>query len=360
MTPFAALNKQIEDTNMQARMFAASMKYLALENGSWAGAAQRAKNSRAFPQIVDVLNAVANNPTGIHKAATDPLSTSGFGDQLAEFQQLSSAFLLSLRTVSAFEAMTPFMRMVPIGLQNFAVQTGGATAATVGEGQMKPITKFSFARSQLTPSKSLAIVVVTEELLRHSNINSFMTDLQRAVATEVDAGFVTKLTTGASYTASAGSAGFHILVDLHTALAGLDLDAASKVFLLVSEDIAKHWSVAMDQSGALMFPQMTPNGGTVQGMQVIPTAGVSQSIVAVDASQIAASAGNLEPDATREGTINMDTAPDSPPTASTNYRALWQENETALRVTRYWAAERLRTNAVHAITGVSYSGNSPA
>ncbi len=56
----------------------------------------------------------------------------------------------------------------------------------------------------------------------------------------------------------------------------------------------------------------------------------------------------------------MNTAPDSPPTTSTVLTSLWQHNLTGLKAVRYFGAERLRDTAVAVISGVGYSGNSPA
>jgi hypothetical protein len=138
------------------------------------------------------------------------------------------------------------------------------------------------------------------------------------------------------------------------------LDASSKVFLIVGSDIVKHWAVATTATGELAFPQMTPMGGAIQGMDVLASDGVSGQIIAVDASQIAAAAGTVELDGSGAATVQMDSAPDSPPTAATNLLSFWQMN-LAGRATRYWGAERLRTAAVSVIGNVNYgSANSPA
>jgi hypothetical protein len=106
---------------------------------------------------------------------------------------------------------------------------------------------------------------------------------------------------------------------------------------------------------------MTPTGGIIQGMDVLVSDGVNAQIIGVDASQIAAASGSIELDGTGEATVQMDSAPDSPPTAATNVISFWQMNLAGLRATRYWGAERLRTGAVAVISGVNYgSTNSPA
>jgi hypothetical protein len=143
-------------------------------------------------------------------------------------------------------------------------------------------------------------------------------------------------------------------------LASLTIGANSKIFLLVSSDIAKLWSVKTTIQGELLFPNMTPTGGEIAGMTVIVTSAVSGQIVGVDASQIAAASGNIILDTSEEATLQFDSAPDSPPTNATNLVSLWQMNFAGIRATRYWAVGRLRTACVAVISGVAYSGDSPA
>ena len=244
--------------------------------------------------------------------------------------------------------------------QQIVVASGGATATTVPEGTPKPIAKLQFSANAITENKTVCIVAITNELLRNSNSKLFAQELTRAVASATDTAFVDRITLGISPTASNDGTSIAILQDLAALLAALALDSSSKVFLIVSSDIAKHWAVATNATGELAFPQMTPMGGTIQGMDVLVSDGVSSQIIAVDASQIAAAGGTIELDGSGSASVQMDSAPDSPPTAATNLLSFWQMNLAGLRATRYWGAERLRTGAVSVISNVAYSGNSPA
>ena len=194
-----------------------------------------------------------------------------------------------------------------------------------------------------------------------ANSRLFAQELTHAVASATDAAFINRITLGISPTPSNGGTSVAILQDLAALLAAPALDASSKVFLIVGSDIVKHWAVATTATGELAFPQMTPMGGATQGMDVLASDGVSGQIIAVDASQIAAAAGTVELDGSGAATVQMDSAPDSPPTAATNLLSFWQMNLAGLRATRYWGAERLRTAAVSVISNVNYgSANSPA
>jgi hypothetical protein len=95
-------------------------------------------------------------------------------------------------------------------------------------------------------------------------------------------------------------------------------------------------------------------------MPVIVTGAVSGQIVGVDASQICAASGNIILDTSDEATLQFETSPDSPPSSATNLLSLWDMNYAAIRATRYWAVGRMRSAAVAVISGVTYTGDSPA
>lgn len=346
-----------------AREFVHVARYLMLEKGSWYGASMTAKQARALPRIQELIDAVKDQSGSIFKTATSVGTTTDntWASPLAQYAPLADGFLASLRNQSAFDTLLPSMRNVPLGLQNVAVCSGGATASTINENMVKPVSKLSFTSASLTPLKTVAIIVVTSELLKFTNVNLLQDELTKAVAEAVDTSFVAELSSGISPTTSSGDTAASILIDLAAALNALSLTPTSKVFLLVDSAIAKHWSVAQTSSNELLFPGMTPTGGVIQGMPVIVTNGVVQQIIAVDASQITAMNGTIELDAANQASLELNTTPDSPQAATTALVSLFQQNWTGLRATRFWAIERLRTAAVSIVGSVDYgSANSPA
>jgi hypothetical protein len=54
-----------------------------------------------------------------------------------------------------------------------------------------------------------------------------------------------------------------------------------------------------------------------------------------------------------------DTSPDSPPTASTAYVSLWQQNWIGLKAERWMAVTKVTSTGVVLITNVAYTGDSP-
>ena len=140
-------------------------------------------------------------------------------------------------------------------------------------------------------------------------------------------------------------------------LRAVSTDATSKLFLIVDSDTAKTWAILGGDSFA--FPQMTPNGGMVAGIPVIVSDGFSAAtMVLVDAHQIAAGSDTVTVDASLQADVQLDTAPNSPASASTVRLGLWQRDMTAIKVERFFGAERLRSTAVAVCSGVGY-GNSP-
>jgi hypothetical protein len=60
-------------------------------------------------------------------------------------------------------------------------------------------------------------------------------------------------------------------------------------------------------------------------------------------------------DASNQASVQMESAPDSPPSASTNLVSLWQLNFTALRAERWINWKKRRSTAVAFIDRAKYS-----
>jgi hypothetical protein len=63
---------------------------------------------------------------------------------------------------------------------------------------------------------------------------------------------------------------------------------------------------------------------------------------------------------TGEASVQLDSAPDSPPSASTTTVSLWQENLFGLKAERFFAAEKITSTGVAVLTGATYTGDVPA
>ena len=92
---------------------------------------------------------------------------------------------------------------------------------------------------------------------------------------------------------------------------------------------------------------MTPLGGSICGIPVLISDGVTVgNVILVDATGIGAGSADVGFAEYHEGSVQLDTAPDSPPTASTNVISMFQMNLVGLVVERWIVAARLRDNSV--------------
>jgi hypothetical protein len=164
------LAREQELTQRCAKFFDVA-RYIALEKDTIHDPAGQTAASKHIQQILKSVVAAG--------------STTGWGQPLAPYAQLVDAFLLSLRSASAFDAMLPWMKGVPLH-QQIVVASGGATATTVPEGTAKPIAKLQFSANPITENKTVCILAITNELLRDANSRLFAQELTRAVASATD------------------------------------------------------------------------------------------------------------------------------------------------------------------------------
>ena len=92
------------------------------------------------------------------KAAVAVGSQSGtWGGELSPLSAIANQFLLSLRSLSVFDAMLPFSPEVPFRTK-VAVTASGATGSSVNEGMVKPISKLSLTAVDIDEQKVNAVV----------------------------------------------------------------------------------------------------------------------------------------------------------------------------------------------------------
>jgi hypothetical protein len=184
-------------------------------------------------------------------------------------------------------------------------------------------------------------------------------ELTKGVVRGIDSLFLSLVTSGASSFVSSGNSVTAIRQDLRTLLSAVETDASSKLFLIVPQTIAEAWATVGD-AGGIAFPDATVNGGSVSGMQVLPSdVATGGEIILIDAAGVAAAdSGLTDIETTDQATLSLFDPSDSPVTASTVFTSLWQNNMVGARTERWIAAKALRT-AVAKITSASYVGGSP-
>jgi hypothetical protein len=170
------------------------------------------------------------------------------------------------------------------------------------------------------------------------------------------------LTAGVSPSASNGGTSTAVLQDINALLQAITTDQNSEIFICISSAIAKAWAAKVTSTGEFLFPpgSITLKGGEIMGARVFVSDAIGTTIVAFDASQLATFDGGIFLDTARYASVQLDTTPDSPPGAASPYLSFWQMGILGVKAVRVFSVERLRSTAVAAISGVSYSGNSPA
>jgi Phage capsid family len=303
----------------------------------------------------------------IGRAATPAGVTydSSWAGPLATYELSATAFAESLRDQSCFDrALTDnaFLRVPP--QRTVAIVTAGATAAQVNEAAPSSASVMAFTSANVTMVKLICFVVLSSELMKMAGpgaVQLIRRDLSRSVSQAVDTYFLGLLFSGIVAIPSSGSNSVAIRNDLRDLLDAVTFGSNAKLYYVMTPQIAKRLAVVGDSVGGRMFPGMTPTGGELDGVPALVCEAASAGTISLfDASQVAVSSGPIELDRSSAAILNLDSAPDSPPSASTPYVNLFAQNLSALRCTRYVGASRLRSTAAATVSGFLGVGSSPA
>jgi HK97 family phage major capsid protein len=340
------LNRDIESNVAQGDFFELA-RLLALSRGNVLHALDTGKKNNARARVLNILQ----------KTAVTGAAVADWG-AIADYKIVSTAFSESLRTLSVFDAILPYMVPAPLRSRGVTVTTG-ITGATVNESQVKLISKLVLGSSLVEPSKAAAIIVVSQELLKLSDPAAnglFNTELQKAVVAATDLTFLTALIAATTPSGSAGSTLANIVADLGTLLAAVTSGPNSKLFFVCSPANMKKLALKGSSTGAPAFPNLGPNGGEIiPGVTAIPSDEITATAaLMIAADGLAGSADLIALDASRQTLLQMDTAPDSPPTASTVPISLWQHDLAGLKAERFFGFVIHRATSVASLSGVSY------
>ncbi|ORL58105.1 phage major capsid protein [Pseudomonas putida] len=271
----------------------------------------------------------------------------------------------------------PGLRRVPFRVPLIG-QTSGGDGYWVGEGQAKPLTKFDFERKTLEPLKVANIAVATMEVIRDSSPSAdviIRDQLAAALRERLDIDFIDPAKAAVSGVSPAsilnGVAGIpasgtgtaeDVRADIR-ALFGAFIaanNAPTSGVWLMPATTALALSLMVNPLGQAEFPGISMTGGTLFGLPVIVSEYIpsdsSGSIVAlVNASDIyLGDEGGIDLSMSTEASLQMDSAPDNPTTATTVLVSLWQRNLVGFRAERAINWARRRATAVAYLTGVNW------
>jgi HK97 family phage major capsid protein len=302
-----------------------------------------------------------------------------WGGPLVNYQVLTSEFIEYLRPLTIIGRM-PGLTRVPFNVK-IQRQTGAATVNWVGQGAPKPLTSLAFDSLTLDLAKIAGIIVLNDELVRLSNPSAealVQSDLAKAIVQFMDSQFVdptkaavtgvspASITNGVTAITPTGTTGAAFRADMKTLLSQFLTNnmQVTGVVVLMSQHLALAISLMTNSLGQREFPNLTMNGGEMFGLPVvtsenIPSTGGSPTdgdpIIVVSAPDILlADDGQVTIDASREASLQMDTAPDSPAVASTVLVSMFQQNQVAIRAERYINWAKRRSTAVSYISNAKY------
>lgn len=313
------------------------------------------------------------------RTAVSEMNTTTGLNALVNYQVLVGEFIEFLRPLTIIGRI-PGLRRVPFNVK-IGRQTGGATVNWVGQGAPKPLTADTFDNITLDLAKIAGIIVLTDELVRLATPAAdalVRDDLAAAIVQFMDNAFVdptkaavtgvspASIINGITPITATGTTGAALRADLKTLIntfLATNLQITSAVFLM-TQQTAMAISLMTNSLGVLEFPNISMTGGTLLGIPVvtsenIPATGGSPSdgypIILLNASDILlADDGSVTIDASREASLQMDTAPDSPATASTTFVSMFQQNMTAIRAERFINWAKRRSQAAQFIQNAKY------
>lgn len=307
-------------------------------------------------------------------------TTTTWGGYLAETANLASEFAELLRPATIIGRI-PGLTRVPFNVK-INRETTAASVGWVGEAAVKPVSAMAFDQISLTFNKVAGIVPVTEELFRFSSpaieglirqsligsISQLLdSDLLDPTKAEVVGVSPASLTNGVTPIAATGTNADALRADLGSLIAAyiaLNMNLSGLVIVMTATQ-AMRLAMMRNTLGQREFEGLSREGGTLEGIPVVVsenmvTTGGSPAdgsmIVAINAPEILlADDGGVNVDMSREASLQMDTSPDSPTTASTVLVSLWQRNMIALKAERFITWKKRRTGSVQYISYAKYA-----
>jgi hypothetical protein len=255
------------------------------------------------------------------------------------------------------------------------VQNATNTAAWVGRAAAKPVGEGDYDTVQVDQSKIADIVVLTDDQIMSSVIDSVEAtrqDLVGQIAQFADEQFTdpavaavaninpASVTHGVTPTAASGATAADLRADLFAMLQKFS-DAnmgQGGVTLVMNSAAASGLAFLTNALGNPEFEGITVNGGTLRGIPLIVSDAVPHDssgglIIAIKSSEVfLAQNGGIRVDMSRDATIDM--AGGNAPTYS-----LFQKNSVALRAEWWVSWKKARAQAVQYISGAAYAPAAP-
>jgi hypothetical protein len=357
-----------QDVNKGAEEFGRLVHHILGHDGSFTNARMAAKSNQPndfrglTTRLVDVLKAAPATRDFSRESFQKAAASAGVltGSAFVDAGIITQGWINSLASFGVFDRMLGDMIQIPLLPGTVGAPSIGATAYSVAEGSMKPISRLTLSGAATNISEVHVAIVVTQELARSpllATTNFISNELRRALGTQVDAQFINNLISDISPAAATGTTGAALRSDVEWLLRQVRLDSNSKPYIVTTPAICETWSMMNINSGEPCFPDLGPLGGFLApGLPVLTSDITTGLVVLINASAIAAASGDVVLQELDEAMVHMDDAPTSPPSASSPFVSMWQMNHVGIRAERFFIGQKLRTDATAAIiSATSYS-----
>jgi HK97 family phage major capsid protein len=310
----------------------------------------------------------------VRKAAIPAASTTvtSWGGALSPLTTLGDAFVEFLNPLTVIGRMSGFQPM-PFNVRAPRA-IAGASVGWVGGGSPVLVSDMAFEEIVFKPAKIAGIAVLTKEVVMSADPDAqqlVRKNLSGTVVSFSDTSFLdpsiaevadvspASITYGAPTVASVGTNAVAIAEDFK-ALFSLVTTNLLAPYLVMTPRTAI--ALATNQDCIHLTRNLGPTGGFIMGVPVITSANApadgdspgDSTIILIDAAEVFMNQGGIELDASEHTILQMASAPDSPVTAATQFRSMWQENLLALMIRRYIRWQRRREGSVAVLTGVNY------
>jgi HK97 family phage major capsid protein len=349
--------------------------------GNYMYAADLAKQNEQWqaesPEVEGALREIIRQKTAV---VPGDAATSAWAGTLVQYQYLASDFAEFLYPLTII-GRVPGMRRVPFKVR-VPRQTSAATVSWVGEGKAKPLTSLAFDSVTLDYAKIAGIIPLTEELIRLSNPSAELIvrdSLASAIVKFMDSQFIDPTKAADDVSPASITNGLTAIVPSGTNAAAFrsDVNRLLDSFLtnnyqmggavwIMTQTNAMRLANMVNTLGQPEFPSVSMQGGSLLGIPIVASQNLPSTtgspsegwpIILLLANEVLlADDGAVTIDLSREASLQMETAPDSPPTASTVTVSLWQNNLVAVKAERFINWKLRRSTAVAYIQSAVYSG----
>lgn len=339
-----------------AAQFIWFMRSLAASQVEHTAPAQWAATHGAPPRVVTALQ-----PRAVPAASTG--SADWAGNWVGpDTDVIFGSFSDSLKDVSVFYRLMSDNALTKIPFRaRAALVTIGATAASTGEGKARPISRMTVAAQILQRRSATCIVVATAELLAaigRDGQSLLAREAKAAVASEVDREFLSIITAGAPTVASSGDTLADVQGDLKRMLLSISTGSSSALYWVCGSNVSKALVAMTDSTGANAFPAAGVLGGELWNLPLLTCSALGDDeLILLDAHGVAGNDDGFDVAASGQADVELAEPPVHSALTGTGtvLTSLFQSNSAAIKVVAFYGTERLRSDAVVKLTGISWA-----